>query len=44
MGRGVFANDKNLVINCEASKKPDGWDENWNQDGPTTVNWRYTKN
>lgn len=44
MGSGVFANDKNLVINCEASKKPDGWDENWNQDGPTTVNWRYTKN
>ena len=46
MGKVVFSGCTNLVINCEISEKPDGWNSNWhsqNSNDNITVNWGYTK-
>ncbi|MBQ8738334.1 MAG: leucine-rich repeat domain-containing protein [Clostridia bacterium] len=32
------------TINCEAAKKPDGWDNDWlHRECTATVNWGYTE-
>ncbi|MBQ8739551.1 MAG: leucine-rich repeat domain-containing protein, partial [Clostridia bacterium] len=36
----AFYGCKSLTINCEAEKKPIGWNENWNSDN-RPVNWGY---
>ncbi|MBQ8738588.1 MAG: leucine-rich repeat protein, partial [Clostridia bacterium] len=36
----AFYECTSLTINCEAEKKPDGWNENWNSDN-RPVNWGY---
>ena len=36
MGSNVFQNCNELLIYCEASSKPDGWDDNWDSVYGTT--------
>lgn len=40
IGRYAFANCRNLRINCEAQKKPDGWDNEWNPSNRPVV-WNF---
>ncbi len=40
IGKYAFYNCKSLTINCEAEKKPDGWNETWNSSN-RPVNWGY---
>ena len=42
VSRYAFAHCENLTIYCEASVKPDGWDDNWN-DQKCVVYW-YSQN
>lgn len=44
MDAHVFSNywHCNITIYCEASSKPDGWDENWSNGNDSRVIWGYT--
>ena len=47
--RSAFYGTPDLIINCEASEKPSGWDEQWCQTeradklGAKTINWGVTR-
>ena len=43
MGKAVFSDCGSLMIYCEVSSKPDGWDDNWNPDNRPVV-WGYKSN
>lgn len=40
IGEDCFSNNRSLKIYCEATSKPDGWNENWNRYGGI-VTWGY---
>ena len=40
IGSFVFLNCNNLTIYCEATSKPEGWDEYWNPDNCPVI-WNY---
>jgi len=43
IGKGAFDGCSSLTICCEASSKPDGWDDNWNPNHRPVV-WGYKPN
>lgn len=40
MGLNVFIDCSDITIDCEASEKPNGWNDEWCEEG-YTVNWSY---
>lgn len=45
MDEYIFNHNKSIVINCEASSKPAGWNDEWstNYSGQTTVIWSVSR-
>lgn len=40
----AFSTLENIVVNCEAQSKPDGWNSRWNENSnEVTVNWGQTR-